>query len=443
MLQYTKRGEYVAEQERERVILVFRREQSERGQEFQSRVDEMVGLCDAANAQVIMTFDQERSSSSSSLYLGSGKVIEIAEVVEREEISVVVFDAELSPAQVRNLENRLVARVVDRTQLILDIFALRAKSREGRLQVEIAQLEYLLPRLSGRGVMMSRLGAGIGTRGPGETKLEMDKRRIRKRISILRSSLKDVRGRRQVQRDKRAKSVPTVALVGYTNAGKTSLLQKWTDLRGVGHTGVGHERLFDTLDPLARRVKAGTTADIVVMDTVGFVRNLPHMLVDAFRSTLEEALAADVIVHVVDATADAQTQMTTTYRVLSELGTLDKPVVTFFNKMDIENKHPGPDTQAFATVYGSVETGENLDMLFHQVDLALELDPVHLVIEGRADNPTFWADVAKSGRVVESDEIEGHQIRLKLQVERRLVPRVQERIRRLQEVVEVELAEEE
>ncbi|GMA48876.1 hypothetical protein GCM10025857_02330 [Alicyclobacillus contaminans] len=330
----------MAAAETTRIVLACRRSPQETDEQFITRRDECIGLCEAAGAAVVAVFQQTRSSIDGAWYLGSGKISEMARYIEEHEVELAVFDGELSPGQVRNLEHHLGCRVLDRTQLILDIFALRAKSREGRLQVEIAQLQYLLPRLTGRGAEMSRLGGGIGTRGPGETKLEMDRRRIRQRIQHLRQALAHVRAHRETARRQRAKSVPVVALVGYTNAGKSTVMRRWLTDCGGTSVEAGNDRLFDTLDPLARRVQVGSTGQAVLLDTVGFVQNLPHLLVESFRATLEEVLAADLVVHVVDGTAATLQRMETTYQVLSEIGALDKPIITLFNKMDAVGETP-------------------------------------------------------------------------------------------------------
>jgi len=411
------------------VILAIRKDGREDDRRFAERIEELANLCDAAGAKVVGQFVQERSDIDSSTYLGSGKVLEIADEVEALGISLVVFDQPLSPAQIRNLEDRLGCRVIDRNQLILDIFSLRARSKEGRLQVEIAQLQYMLPRLTGRGVEMSRLGAGIGTRGPGETKLEVDRRRIRHRISYLRKDLTQVRRAREIQRAKRQTSVPVVALVGYTNAGKTTLLQRWTARKGTVQGTAGHNRLFDTLDPMARRVKAGKS-DMVLLDTVGFVQDLPHLLVDAFRATLEEVLAADVILHVVDATSDVEKHLQTTYDVLTQLGAMDKPIVTFFNKMDLVQIEPGPDARASQTVYGSAQSGGDIDLLIEVVERAVGLDAVRVTVDGHGASKQFWSDVARAGRVIETEEKDNGELRLTLEVDRRNASTLMERVAR-------------
>lgn len=413
------------------VILALRRRPDETERAFTARQEELIGLAEAAGGRVEEVFVQERAHADSATYLGSGKVEEIQSAVERLDANLVVFGEELSPAQVRNLEARLNSLVIDRTQLILDIFALRARTKEGRLQVEIAQLQYLLPRLTGRGREMSRLGGGIGTRGPGETKLESDRRRIRQRMTHLREQMHKVRKHREVQRERRGASTLVVALVGYTNAGKTTLLQRWTRDRGTVAVADGQDRLFDTLDPIARRVRAGTLGELVLLDTVGFVSNLPHFLVDAFRATLEEAAAADVLVHVVDASYQPEQALRTTYQVLAEIGALDKPVLTFFNKTDQTSDLPGPDTQAVQSIYGSALTGENILELYNAVEQRLGMDPVKLSIEGDIHSQELWKDVAQVGRVIESQVVSDERIKLCVQVERRFVGRVRERLAQL------------
>lgn len=406
-----------------RVILAIRKRPGEPVTEFAGRCDELAGLCEAAGGVVVGHYAQERQTPDKALYLGSGKIREIAEAVVAEEADLVIFDGELSPGQIRNLEDKLDCRVIDRTQLILDIFALRARSREGLLQVEIAQLQYYLPRLTGRGAAMSRLGGGIGTRGPGETKLETDRRRIRERMDRVRAELKKVRHVRTVQRARRTQNVPMVALVGYTNAGKTTLLRRWTEELGSGSVTAGNARLFDTLDPLARRVQAPVGGELVLLDTVGFVRELPHMLVDAFRATLEEVMAADLIVHVVDAGDSTDVRLQTTYAVLDELGASDKPVLTFFNKMDTVETPPVPDTRASLSIYGSAENGDNMNRLYLEVNRLLRLDAVHYHVTGPLRSDSVWQDLAKYGQVTESEQTSDGQWRLAIRLQRRLASR--------------------
>lgn len=294
-------------------------------------LNELRDLAETAGLEVLDTIVQHRASPDSAWFIGKGKVDEVSEKLEELEANVVIFDQELSGAQVRNLEQRLDAKIIDRTQLILDIFAQRARTREGKLQVELAQLSYLLPRLSGHGVHLSRLGGGIGTRGPGETKLETDRRHIRNRIADLKEQLADVVRHRSLQRERRKKSgVFQVALVGYTNAGKSTLLKQLT-----GADAFIENQLFATLDPTARGMVLPNGKEVIVTDTVGFIRNLPHDLVAAFRATLEEVLEADCILHVVDSSAPMRDeQMRVVDRVLEQLKAHHKDQIIVYNKID-------------------------------------------------------------------------------------------------------------
>ena len=314
----------------ERAALVGLVTPSTRGDADHS-LDELAGLADAAGARVVMRMLQERQRPDTATFIGSGKVASLAAACEEANVDVVIFDNELNPAQLRQLEERLERKVIDRTQLILDIFARRARTREGKWQVELAQLKYLLPRLVGSATALSRLGGGIGTRGPGETKLESDRRRIRVRIQAIQREIDQVRQRRSQLRERRQKqSVPTVALVGYTNAGKTTLFNRLTH-----ETAVASDALFVTLDPLVRRVRMPDNRELLVSDTVGFIDRLPHALIAAFSATLEEVAEADLILHVIDAgSADRERQMAAVRRVLDEVGAADVPMVAVYNKID-------------------------------------------------------------------------------------------------------------
>ena len=294
-------------------------------------LEELSRLADTAGAEVCARITQARSKRDPATFIGRGKVGELLRLCEEHDADLVIFDDELAPAQQRNLERELGRKVVDRTALVLDIFARRAQTREGRLQVELAQLTYLLPRLTGRGVWLSRLGGGIGTRGPGETKLEVDRRRIRQRITDLRRELDEVTRRRTLQRAARRRTGhPVVAITGYTNAGKSTLLNALTRA-GV----LVEDKLFATLDPTVRKVALPNHQTVLLVDTVGFIHKLPTHLVAAFRATLEEAVDADLLVHVVDV-SDPQWrhQMAVVNRVLEELGAGDRPQVVAFNKID-------------------------------------------------------------------------------------------------------------
>jgi GTP-binding protein HflX len=295
-------------------------------------LQELVRLAETASVKVLDTVTQHRQSVDPAWFIGKGKVDELKAMAQALEANTAIFDQELSGAQVRNLEHALDVKIIDRTQLILDIFAQRAKTREGILQVELAQLSYLLPRLSGHGKNLSRLGGGIGTRGPGETKLETDRRHIRSRISELRRQLEEVVRHRKLHRERRKKSgIIQAALVGYTNAGKSTLLRQLT------RADVYVENLlFATLDPTSRLLELPGGGEIVLTDTVGFIQNLPHDLVAAFRATLEEVCEADLILHVVDSSSPLRNeQMRVVDEVLEELGARGKERVTIFNKIDL------------------------------------------------------------------------------------------------------------
>ena len=320
-----------------------------------------------------------------------------------------IFDNELSPAQLRNLEEALGRKVVDRTQLILDIFARRARTREGKLQVELAQLKYLLPRLVGSSAALSRLGGGIGTRGPGETKLETDRRRIRHRISVLSKEIDVVRRRRAQLRERRHKgAVPTVALVGYTNAGKTTLFNALT-----GDQAVASDALFVTLDPLVRKVRLGDRRELLVSDTVGFIDRLPHSLVAAFRATLEEVAASDLLVHVIDASnPDRELQMSAVRSVLAEVGADEVPSVEVFNKLD--RLDPGERARLQAIYPGAIAisalTGEGRDELVAALETRLALDTtlVQLAFDASSDRDrSRIAYLYRVGRIRRHESADG------------------------------------
>ena len=313
----------------------------------ESSLDELAGLVRAAGATVACRAVQERPKPDPALFIGRGKAEVLARAAAEAEVDLVVVDHELTPGQLRNLEGVFDCRVLDRTQLILDIFAARARTREGKLQVELAQLRYLLPRLAGKGGRLSRLGGGIGTRGPGEMKLETDRRRIRQRIGRLARELELVRRRRGQLRDRRRqRAAPTLALIGYTNAGKSSLFNLLT-----GGAAESSDALFVTLDPLVRSLKLPDRRTVLVSDTVGFIDRLPHTLVAAFRATLEEVTSADLLLHVVDASHDEHAaRVAAVERVLEEVGAAERPMQLVLNKSDrveaaalerLRAEHPG------------------------------------------------------------------------------------------------------
>lgn len=310
---------------------------TENGDNINDNLDELEELVKTAGAVVVGRMIQKKEHIDNATYLGSGKVLELADMVVLLGATGVICDDELSPMQLTNLERSLDTKIMDRTMVILDIFASRANTREGKIQVELAQLKYRSSRLIGMRSSLSRLGGGIGTRGPGEKKLEIDRRVIRDRISQLSKELSDVKQHREVMRKQRMEgNLPIVSIVGYTNAGKSTLLNHLT------HAGVLEEdKLFATLDPTSRNYKLSNGQEIIITDTVGFIKKLPHHLINAFRSTLEEAKYADIILHVVDASnIHADTQILTVYETLKGLGVTDKPVITAFNKLDKLDEMP-------------------------------------------------------------------------------------------------------
>lgn len=324
-------------------------------------LDELAELVKTAGAVTAAKVIQNREKEHPGTYIGKGKIEEISAMIDELGATGIVCDDELSPAQLKNLEEMLDTKVMDRTLVILDIFAARASTSEGKIQVEMAQLKYRMSRLSGLGTSLSRLGGGIGTRGPGEKKIETDRRLIRERIAQLNGELKEVKNHREVQRANREKNPTAVAaIVGYTNAGKSTLLNSLTD----SHIPA-EDKLFATLDPTTRGLFLASGENVLVTDTVGFIRKLPHNLIDAFRSTLEEAKYADIIIHVVDASnPDMDTQMCVVYDTLRQLGVLGKPVITLFNKMDkLEETPVLRDLKADYTIAASAKTGSGLDEL--------------------------------------------------------------------------------
>ena len=324
--------EHGAKNNRERAILVGVELTGDDPEQSLYSLEELAQLADTAGAEVLTQMVQKRSRPDAATLLGKGKVEELAGLCRESGADLVIINRELSQAQARNLEEHAGVRVIDRTQLILDIFARRARTSEGKLQVELAQLNYLLPRLTGRGIAMSRLGGGIGTRGPGETKLEVDRRRIRKRIADLDREIAEVKKHRDLLRRSRKDVLfPLVALVGYTNAGKSTILTKLT-----GADVLVEDKLFATLDPTTRRVILPNNETILLTDTVGFIQNLPHHLVAAFRATLEEVVEADLLLHVIDASHPyVEKQIEAVDKVLESLGAAGKPSIMVYNKVDL------------------------------------------------------------------------------------------------------------
>ena len=399
---------------RERALLAALKLPKQRRFEVEESLDELGRLAESAGAEVVGRMTQERSAPTPKLYFGKGKVDELKASSEREGANLMISDDALSPVQERNLGGSLGLKVIDRTALILDIFAQRARTMEGKLQVELAQLSYLLPRLIGQWKHLERLGGGIGTRGPGETQLESDRRMIRHRIEKIRGELGRVRVHRRLLRDRRkAAGVPVVALVGYTNAGKTTLLNHLT---GAEHTAA--DRLFVTLDPAARLVSRAPHAPFILTDTVGFIRKLPHQLVAAFKATLEELEEADVLLHVVDASHPAlEEQMEAVESLLGELELGRRPTVVALNKVD--RLEPGAALGAlverFDGVAISARTGEGMDALVDRIERALRPGVERVTLRIPYRDGTAIAQCYERGRVLSrSDDVDGILLEVEL-----------------------------
>ncbi len=360
MLRFNENNEIITE-ENYRAILVG----LQRKEDISYSMDELEGLAEAARAQVLGKVVQNLEKPNTATLIGKGKVEEVAELVRNMEADVVIFNDELSGMQLRNLEDIIGVRVIDRTILILDIFAERADSREGKLQVELAQLKYRLPRLTGFGKSLSRLGGGIGTRGPGEKKLETDRRHIERRMEDIKSELADLVRTRSVQRSKRQKNgIPIVALVGYTNSGKSALMNQILSMAGKEEKFVREkDMLFATLDAQSRSVTLDDNRTFILVDTVGFVSKLPHSLVEAFKATLEEVLHADLLLHVVDASyEESQFHVTVTDRVLTEIGAGGKEKLMIYNKMDLVSEFT-PSYSDAPAFFVSAKEGNGMEEL--------------------------------------------------------------------------------
>jgi GTPase len=410
---------------RERAALVGLIGGRARRLEAERSLEELAGLAHAAGADVVLRVLQERPKPDPSTFLGAGKIQTLAASAAETDVDVVVFDEELTPAQLRHIEEAVGRKIIDRTQLILDIFARRARTREGKLQVELAQLKYLLPRLVGASTALSRLGGGIGSRGPGETKLETDRRRLRTRIKAITDDIEQVRKRRSQLRERRHKtSVPTVALVGYTNAGKTTLFNVLTRADAEASNA-----LFVTLDPLVRQVRLPDSRELLVSDTVGFIDRLPHALVAAFRATLEETADADLVLHIIDAAAtDRDRRMHAVQSVLDEVGAVDVPMLEVYNKCDAltaDERRRLQDQDPSALCISAL-TRQGIDELVETITsrLALDVRRVTLTFEPDSDaDRERIARVYRHGRVVLHETRDG-QVSIVADVPRRLLARL-------------------
>ena len=382
---------------------------------------ELYELVRSAGAVPFGAVTQKRPAPDTATCVGSGMMEEIASMCEAHELDLLIFDRELTPTQIRNIEAASHVRTIDRTMLILDIFAARARSREGRLQVELAQLRYLLPRLSGMGTKLSRLGGGIGTRGPGETKLETDRRHIRRRIEALKEKLETVEKHREQQNARRKKDgVITVALVGYTNAGKSTLMNALTQA-GV----LAKDMLFATLDPTARALKLPCGKTVMLIDTVGLVRRLPHHLVEAFHSTLEQAATADIILNVCDASSsEAQVHLDVTRTLLAELGCGGRPIIPVLNKCDlVPSLHDLPMIGNAVRI--SAKTGRGLDALLESIEENLPVKTTRVELLLPFAQGGLAAKLRKDGTILQ-EEYTADGLKLTAQVDPVLLHLVQD-----------------
>lgn len=404
MLRFNENNEIIREDEYNAIIVGL-----QRGSDIDKVMDELEGLCEADGITVLGRVVQSLEKPNSATLIGKGKVTELAEMCENMEVDTVVFNDELSGVQMRNLEDALGVRIIDRTVLILDIFADRATSREGKLQVELAQLQYRMPRLTGFGKTLSRLGGGIGTRGPGEKKLETDRRHIASRIDDIKVELKKLEKNRQVQGAGRQKSgIPIVALMGYTNSGKSAMMNYMINKSVEGDeskTVNSQDMLFATLDTQHRRIEFEPGNEFLLIDTVGFVSGLPHSLVEAFKSTLQEVRDADLLVHVADSAADdCEFRVNVAKDVIKEVGAGSLPVIMAYNKCDIAK----PDltgTEGDCVLLVSAKTGENMELLLKKIEEMIFASRVRVKFVIPYDKGAITSELCENGKI-ESMEYE-------------------------------------
>ncbi len=396
MLRFNENNEVIREDEYKAILVGL-----QRNEDISYSMEELKGLAEAANADVLGQMVQNLERPNTATLIGKGKVEELAEMVKNMEADTVIFNDELTGMQLRNLEDAVGVRVIDRTILILDIFAARATSKEGKLQVELAQLQYRMPRLTGFGKSLSRLGGGIGTRGPGEKKLETDRRHIERRMYDIKAELAQLKNTRGVQRARREKSeIPVVALVGYTNSGKSALMNRILSMTEKEDKTVFEKNmLFATLDTQQRSVVLDSNHQFILVDTVGFVSKLPHSLVEAFKATLEEVVYADLLVHVVDSTFENYDfQIDVTNKVLAEIGAAGKEKIMAYNKIDLIGENsviPFPGTDS---IFISAKYGQNIDELLEKIKQSIFKDEVSarlLIPYAKGDVSSYLCEKAK------------------------------------------------
>ena len=400
MIRFDENNEIIREEEYRAILVGLQLRE-----DITHSMDELEGLAEADGVEVIGRMIQSLEKPNTATFIGKGKVEELAQMCANTDADTVIFNDELSGVQLRNLEDAVGVRVIDRTILILDIFADRATSREGKLQVELAQLQYRMPRLTGFGKSLSRLGGGIGTRGPGEKKLETDRRHIAGRIDDIKAELKKIGQNREVQRAGREKSnIPVVALIGYTNSGKSALMNKLLEMTEKEEKSVREQdMLFATLDTQHRKISLEPGAEFILIDTVGFVSKLPHSLVEAFKSTLDEVKYADLLIHVVDASYDERDfQIEVTDNVIKQLGAGSKEKIMVYNKMDIATEKP-LDVSGSDVVYISAATGENMEQLIKKIKERIFAARIHARLLIPYDKGSITSYLCENAEIISTE----------------------------------------